>query len=109
MVTLIEGFRSAWERFFSPNEGEKRTELAELLNLLEVACAIWLERSVSGNSAKLLDEYLNNVLRLLTANAYASEEVKLLLQDRTTFVFIRRYFKLKQARPSASIPLEWYQ
>jgi hypothetical protein len=41
LVTLKEGFRQAWSRFFdAQDEAEKYYELAELLNLFEIACAI---------------------------------------------------------------------
>ena len=48
MVTLNEGFRTAWGRFLSASEQQKTTELADLLNLFEIACAVWQEGSVSG-------------------------------------------------------------
>jgi hypothetical protein len=93
LVTLNEGFRSAWGRFFSANEQQKTAELAELLNLFEIACAIRQEGSVSGNSAELLREYLDDVLRLLTGNAYICERVGPLLQNEATFIFVRRFLK----------------
>jgi len=109
LVTLNEGFRSAWGRFFSAKDEQKTAELAELLNLFEIACAIRQEGSVSGNSAELLREYLDNVLRLLTSNAYICQQVGPLLQNEATFVFVRRFLKESRSRPEVTIPLEWYQ
>ena len=110
MVTLNEGFRNAWQRFFSAkDELEKTTELAELLNLFEIACAIRQEGSVSGNSAELLREYLDSVLGLLTSNSYICEKAGALLQGDTTFIFVRRFLKEKRSRPGVVIPIEWYQ
>jgi hypothetical protein len=66
MVTLSEGFRSAWGRLVSAEEQQKSDEVAELLNLLEIACAIRMEGCLSGNSARLLEDYLKSVLRIVT-------------------------------------------
>jgi hypothetical protein len=109
LVSLNEGFRSAWGRFFTAKEEQKTAELAELLNLFEIACAIRLEGSVSGNSAELLREYLDNVLRLLTGNSYICQQVGPLLQNEATFIFIRKFLKDSRSRPDVMIPLEWYQ
>lgn len=76
MVTLNEGFRSAWGRFLAAEGNQRETELAELLNLFEIASAIWLEGSVSGHSAELMGEYLDNVLRMLTNDPLARNDVK---------------------------------
>jgi hypothetical protein len=110
MVTLNEGFRSAWERYLRSEDLEKAAALAELLNLFEVACAAWAERSITGNSAELLQEYLQSVLRLLAGNKAISEEVsKELIQDRTTFKFIRLFLQRNRTLPRVYIPLSWYQ
>jgi hypothetical protein len=66
MVTLSEGFRSAWGRLLSAEEQQKSDEVAELLNLLDIACAIRMEGCLSGNSARLLEDYLKSVLRIVT-------------------------------------------
>lgn len=109
MVTLNEGFRSAWGRFFSATEEQKSAELAELLNLFEIACAARQEGSLSGNSAKLLEEYLNSVLGLLTSSAYISGQVELLLQDKKTFIFIKQFLSANRSRLNVTIPIKWYQ
>jgi hypothetical protein len=109
LVSLNEGFRSAWGRFFLAKEEQKAAELAELLNLFEIACAIRQEGSVSGNAAELLQEYLDNVLRLLTGNTYICQQVVPLLQNERTFVFIKRFLKDSRPLTEVTIPLEWYQ
>ena len=50
LVTLNEGFRQAWERCLQPqiDEATSNYNLAELLNLLEITSAIYLEKSISG-------------------------------------------------------------
>src|SRR6266849_6392399 len=74
-VTLNEGFRQAWERCLRPqDEDATNYELAELLNLLEIACAIYLEKSLSGNSRKLISEYLESALSLLIKTPRSTTE-----------------------------------
>ena len=110
MVTLNEGFRNAWSRFFlASGPAQKEIELAELINLFEIACAIRLEGSLSGHSAELIGEYLENVLRLLVTNPYALEHIPPLLQNLTTFKFIKQFLRLKRTTLSVTVPVEWYE
>jgi len=95
-VTLNESFRQAWERYLQRDQTETGladSELAELLNLLEIACAIYLEGSISGNSRKLLVAYLNNVLSVLTRHQVVNLKALELLQTEKTFEFIKRFMK----------------
>jgi hypothetical protein len=108
MVTLNEGFRGAWGRFLAA-QGESRSyELAELLNLFEIACAIYIEKSLTGNSRKLMAEYLEGILRVLVANEYTCQEITPLLQTPSTFIFIKRCLKEKRAVLSVTVPPAWY-
>lgn len=109
MVSLNEGFRSAWDRFLSSAGEEQDNEFAELLNLFEIACAIRLEGSLSGNSAKLMSEYLENILRLLVNNNYARTHTLQLIQDATTFHFVKKFLKTKRGGVSVTVPPEWYE
>ena len=61
------------------------------------------------DSAELLREYLTSVLRLLTRDAALSDAVTLLLQDKTTFRFIRQFLKSNHTHPKVTIPIEWYE
>jgi hypothetical protein len=83
LVTLNEGFRQAWTRFLNSREDEKSYELAELMNLFEIACAIYVERSLTGNSRELMFEYIDGVLNVLVKNTYTNENVAKLLQSKT--------------------------
>ena len=48
LVTLNEGFRQAWGRFLSDEVEDREYELAELMNLFEIACAAYDEGSIHG-------------------------------------------------------------
>ena len=115
LITLNEGFRQAWEKYLQGLATEPDAanyNLAELLNLLEIACAIYLEESVSGNSRKLLSEYLDNVLPLLTTTPSVNDQVLQLLQTERTFSFIKKFLKKVKNNPSVlsvTIPPKWYE
>ena len=106
LVTLNEGFRQAFERYLGSPSLEN---LAELLNLLEIACAIYLERSVAGNSRILLGEYIKSVVSILAGNQIVGGQAASLLQSRNTFAFVKRFIKEKPAALSVTIPPAWYQ
>jgi len=112
LVTLNEGFRQAWERCLDPSQGTEAAvsyNLAELLNLLEVACGAYLERSVSGNSRVLLVEYLNGVLSVIISTPLLNDKVPNLLQDKNTFIFVKRFLRRKRSILSVTVPPEWYE
>ena len=109
MVALNESFRSAWSRFFEACEKQKPDELAELLNLLEIACAVCLEGSLSGNSKKLMSEYLDNILSVLAKDVYTRANVGPLLQDDSTFVFIKKFLREKSKSLSVANPPQWFE
>lgn len=113
LVSLNEGFRQSWQRFVATLDDAKKDNvqldaLAELLNLLEIACAIYLEKSLSGNSRKLMFEYLDSSLKILVKSQQASEQVYLLIQSKTTFIYIKKFLRKKPAL-SVTIPPKWYE
>jgi hypothetical protein len=114
-VTLNEGFRQSWDRYFkaidSPDDDPAATELGDLLNLFEIACAMHCEGSLDGNVRTLAEEYMNNILRALVKSDETKRRVTTaLLQSKTTFVFIKRFLDEKTPKTlSVTIPPEWYQ
>lgn len=114
-VTLSEAFRQGWERYLkaigSPDDDPAATELGELLNLFEIACAMHCEGSLDGNVRTLAEEYMDGILRTLVKSEETKSRVTTaLLQSKTTFIFIKRF--LDEKRPetlSITIPPEWYQ
>ena len=110
LVTLNEGFRQAWERCLQKQQepGIPKYDLAELLNLLEIGCAIYLENSLTGNSRELMREYLGSSLALLIKTEAVNDQAFLLLQTEKTFSFIKQF--LKEKPPDMSItPRKWYE
>jgi hypothetical protein len=110
LVALNEGFRQGWVRFLNTDEHEqKHYELAELMNLFEIACAIYLEKSLTGNSRRLEKEYLNTFLKALITSDYARTEVPGLLEDEGTFEFVKLFLDERIKFPSVTVPVEWYR
>lgn len=107
---LNESFRQAWDRLFKADLDSKSYELAELLNLLEIVCASYLESSLTGNSRTLLKDYLDRVLSLLVNNAEIERRVsEELIQSPKTFKFIKRFLRQKRGILSVTIPPNWYR
>jgi hypothetical protein len=110
LISLNEAFRQRWEQCLPKLQGQDASyEIAELLNLLEIACAIYLERSVTGNSRELLVEYLNALLSLVVREPAISDRVPQLLENRSTFAFIRKFLRKKRSVISVTIPPAWYE
>jgi hypothetical protein len=103
LVTLNEGFRQAWQRFLAP-EADKNYEFSELSNLLEIACAIHLEKSLFGVSRELSREYIEQVLLLLERNGDAQHMLAEAIHSPTTFKYIQRFrIEMRRRRPKLGI------
>jgi len=111
MVMISEASREAWKRFLSAQNEETRSyELAELMNLLEIACAILNEKSFAGVSKKLLNDYLNEVVSLLCNDVGASKAIEGLFSSPTTFEHIRKFYNARRSEPlSITTPKQWFQ
>ncbi len=88
-------------------EREISTKLERLLNVLELAAAIEVEGTLSGVSRVLMRDYLSRMLDIIISDDYTNARVSELLQDDSTFIFIRRFLK-KSAPLSAVLPPDWY-
>ncbi len=85
LVTFNENFRSSWQRILHSDESDRQFELAELMNLVEIACLIQREKSIHGRAAKLLDDYIKQAVGHVLHNQSLASEIPSLFQDETTF------------------------
>ena len=103
LVALNEGFRQAWQRFLLALSDQDSTrqqyELSELMNMVEIASAIYLEGSLSGVSRELMEAYLDRSLSLLANNPNARKQISAMLDSPATFKYIRMFTK---SRPKCS-------
>jgi len=100
LVALNEGFRQAWQRFLlalsTHNDTDQQYELSELMNLLEIASAIYIERSLAGVSRELMAAYLDRSLRLLRDNENTSKRVAAMRDTPNTFKYIQKYVQSRR-------------
>lgn len=108
IIALSEAFRQAWDRYLNAKPDQKSYELAELMNLLEIACAIYDEWSLSGNARRLMFDYLQRNLSALVKHEQINAEIEKLLQDKETFFFIKKFLR-KNGAELKQIPVAWYQ
>jgi hypothetical protein len=91
MVALNEGFRQAWVRYRSPGPEGGDFELAELLNLLEIAAGAHCEGSLAGVARELAEEYLCLNLALLEMDEHARPQIEELQHSASTFKYLRLF------------------
>jgi hypothetical protein len=97
-VALHAEFRNAWEGFKNSPEENKDFYFAETMNVLEIACAIYLEGSLVGVSGELIQEFANDIARLIQASPEATSRVVKLRTTGTTFKYYDRFVADQQRR-----------
>jgi hypothetical protein len=92
LVTIYEGFRQAWLRFINIKDDDRgQYELSELMNLVELACAVYEDRSFVGVTKELMRDYLRSSLWLLCDNQAAQERIPVMVDSPDTFKYIRKF------------------
>lgn len=94
LIALTEALRQAWGRFLlAEGEAHRHHEFADLANLLEIACALELDRAFKGKPREILHEYLESVITMLSQDEDARNRLGLLKGRETTFKYISEYFR----------------
>jgi hypothetical protein len=75
-------------------QGLMTEKLEVLMNRLEVASAVCVERSLYGISLTLIRNYVKDVLKLIVRNEFVCSEAGKLLQDEATFKYIRWFMDI---------------
>lgn len=102
LVSLNEAFRDAWARFLSTQDDAKQQyEFSELINLIEIGCAIYVEKSLTGVARELMEEYLHDVLKLIEGNPSARSRIEPMRHSPTTLKYTKKflYKMLRSKRP----------
>jgi hypothetical protein len=93
---------------FSEEQESQMVERLELLmNRLEMASAICVERSLFGISRTLVRSYVRDVLNVIVKNDYVCTAAGKLLQDEATFKYMRWFMQIEPAG-SITTPPGWY-
>jgi len=100
LIALNDAFRAAWERYISAEDTKKSHEFAELLNVLEIACAIHHEGSLFGVSKTLSRDYIENIIILIENDDKARMLLETMIHAPNTFEFIALFRKRMRKRPS---------
>ena len=66
-------------------------EFAELANLIELACAVYLDAGVHGAAREMLEEYLIEVLEILRDDDAARKQLAGLMERPSTFKYLKRF------------------
>lgn len=97
LVALYEALRGAWGRYLQAENPDRREfEFAELANLIELACAVYLDAAVHGAAREMLEEYLIEVLEILRDDDAARKQLAGLMERPNTFKYLKRF--LTEAR-----------
>lgn len=105
VVSINENFRQGWARVLSAKGDARAFELHELLNLIETTCAIQQERSITGVSRELIEEYLCQVLAILGKDQQARRAIAGMRNAPTSFKYLRAFFREMRLAGKA-LPLE---
>lgn len=97
LITLNEAFRQAWERFLGA-EGDdlRKHQFAELVNLLEIACALEFDKALVGKPRELLTEYLSDVFDMLNENEMARRLIAELISGPSTMKYVRKFIERRK-------------
>ena len=105
VVTIHENFRQAWHRVRTSSGTTRNIELHELLNLIETTCAIQHERSITGVSRELIEDYLCEILHIIGRDLPARQAIARMRNSPKTFKYLRAFFA-EMRRAGRALPLE---
>jgi hypothetical protein len=92
LIALNEGLRQAWGRFLTATgEENKQHQFADLLNTMEIACALCVKGVFVGVSRELLSEYLADVMDIFDSDEDAKRRAEALVHSETTFKYLVLY------------------
>lgn len=99
LVSIYDSIGGAWDRFLNAStEAKQNFELAELLNRLEVACAMSLGQGIHGAAKELLDEYVESSLLAIASDDAGALSLHRMRDQPTTFKYILRFVRRRSRR-----------
>jgi hypothetical protein len=94
LVSLNESFRQAWLQFSNAAEEDARQyAFSDVMNLLEMACAIFGDKMFVGHSGKLIEDYLCHAFILIQDSPDARLRVETMILTPNTFDNIVRFLR----------------
>lgn len=94
VIPLNEAFRQAWLHFVkASDDDEKQYAFADILNLLELACAIYQDKLLVAKGGKLLEDYVLHALKLIERNNSLRPTIEQLMVTPLTFKHIADFLQ----------------
>src|SRR3990167_4966902 len=92
LVSINEGMSQAWRHYLHDETAEER-ELAfgDLINLLEIGCAAYLNGSIHHDSKGLLGQHLCSTLDIIGGHAPARDALHALREAPSTFEHLAKF------------------
>jgi hypothetical protein len=102
LIALNESFRQAWLQFTNAQtEDAKQHGFADVLNLLELACAVFEDKLFVGRGGRLLEDYLLHVFYLLGESQDARKRIEPMMVTEKTFEHTLRFVQHHRERLKA--------
>ena len=99
LISLNESFRQAWLLFSNTdNDDARQHAFADVMNLLEIACAIFEDNLFVGRSGRLLEDYLCHVFILIRDSEDALRRIEKLLLTPETFKHVLGFLQRHRGR-----------
>lgn len=90
VMAINDSLRESWVDYLkATTDSEKSIHFGEICNILELACTVSFDHVLYGKSGKLLKTHILNLLNLISDHDSLREDFLGLLQDHTTFEYIR--------------------
>jgi hypothetical protein len=86
------------------SQDKKSHEFAEILNLIELSCAIYKEKILVGSARDIYENYVEDVLLIIEKNDERLRELERFIHKPNTFEnikFVRRSMRGKYRRGNA--------
>jgi hypothetical protein len=94
LIALFESFRQVWLQFSNAkDEGAKQHTFADVMNLLNMSCAIFDDNLFVGRSGRLLEFYLCHVFGLIEQSDDAKKRIQPMIMTEKTFEHILNFIR----------------
>lgn len=111
LISLMSEFRTLWGEVLkhenkddeSDVEDKFEYDLAEVLNLLEIASAICNEGSLAGKSKEICMDYLRKCLSMISKEEFVKKHIPSLCEEDENFCNIREFIRKTPALASKGI------
>ena len=107
LVSLNESLRQAWLHFRQAKpEDDIQYAFSDVINLMEIACAASEDGLFVGETGKVMEKYLLDVLRAVAQNESAKARIEKMLEIPGTFEHLYRFVRANRNEIVIKLPAE---